>query len=97
MESVSVKVKQKLDEQKVPIQYWQWDDWWYPGHAVYVWCVSEWEMVPYAFPSGLAGMYEKLGVPFLYYMPYWCMDNHTHEKQYGARYFDTNNCTRGCY
>ena len=22
-------------------------------------------------------MYEKLAVPFLYYMPYWCMDNNT--------------------
>ena len=91
MEDVSVKVKTTLDAQKVPIKYWQWDDWcaratcsplnvapsqrsvslreedgegrraesrptvrWYPGHAVYVWCVEEWEMVDYAFPSGAA-------------------------------------------
>ena len=53
------------------------DDWWYPGHPVYVWCVSEWSMVDYAFPSGLEGMHAKLGLPFLYYMPYWCQDNHT--------------------
>ena len=77
MEDVSVAVKSKLDEQKVPVKYWQWDDWWYPGHAVYVWCVQEWEMVDYAFPSGLEGMHSKLGVPFLYYMPYWCQSNHT--------------------
>ena len=28
MEEVSVAVKASLDEQKVPIRYWQWDDWW---------------------------------------------------------------------
>ena len=77
MEQVAVAVKTQLDKQHVPIAYWQWDDWWYPGHAVYVWCVSEWEMIPAQFPSGLHGMHQKLGVPFLYYMPYWCMDNHT--------------------
>jgi hypothetical protein len=82
MEDVSVKVKSTLDEQKVPIKYWQWDDWWYPGHPVYVWCVQDWSMLEYAFPSGLAGMYEKLAIPFLYYMPYWCMDNHTHAESY---------------
>ena len=27
MEEVSVAVKAALDEQKVPIRYWQWDDW----------------------------------------------------------------------
>jgi hypothetical protein len=27
MEQVAIEVKQKLDEQKVPISYWQWDDW----------------------------------------------------------------------
>ena len=36
MEDVAVKVKSTLDEQHVPVKYWQWDDWWYPGHAVYV-------------------------------------------------------------
>ena len=38
-------------------------------------CVEEWEMLGGdvgGFPSGLAGMRSKLGVPFLYYMPYWC-------------------------
>eukprot|EP01047_Picozoa_sp_COSAG01_P042685 COSAG01_NODE_3740_length_5746_cov_2.375421_6_plen_295_part_00 len=39
--------------------------------------VQDWSMIPEQFPSGLGGMYEKLGVPFLYYMPYWCMDNNT--------------------
>ena len=77
MEEVAVAVKQSLDTQKIPIHYWQWDDWWYPGHAVYVYCVEDWSMLPGQFPSGLAGMYEKLAVPFLYYMPYWCMDNNT--------------------
>ena len=36
------------------------DDWWYPGHPVYVWCVREWAMVSDAFPSGLKGMHDKL-------------------------------------
>ena len=82
---------------------WLCADWWYPGHAVYVYCVQDWVMIPEQFPSGLvrptslscaflkaskctpnnvldgaqAGMYKKLDVPFLYYMPYWCMDNNT--------------------
>ena len=34
-------------------------------------------MLPEFFPSGLSGLYDKLKVPFLYYMPYWCMDNNT--------------------
>ena len=31
MEEVSLAVKASLDAQKVPVRYWQWDDWWYPG------------------------------------------------------------------
>ena len=81
MEDVAVAVKSALDKQKVPIKYWQWDDWWYPGHPVYVWCVADWSMLPDQFPSGLGGLYKKLDVPFLYYMPYWCMDNNTARTQ----------------
>ena len=66
MEEVAVAVQTALDQQHVPIRYWQWDDWWYPGHPVYVWCVENWEMIPDQFPSGLAGMHTKLGdMPFL--------------------------------
>ena len=44
---------------------------------MYVYCVQDWSMLPEFFPSGLSGLYDKLKVPFLYYMPYWCMDNNT--------------------
>ena len=94
MEDVAVEVKTALDTQKVPIRYWQWDDWWYPGHAVYVWCVADWSMIPEAFPSGLEGLYKKLGVPFLYYMPYWCMDNHTHAPKWS--FITTEDCGWEC-
>ena len=49
-----------------------WTRRWYPGHPVYVWCVSDWSMLDGSqggFPSGLEGMYSKLKVPFLMYMP----------------------------
>ena len=32
---------------------WLCSDWWYPGHAVYVYCVQDWVMLPEQFPSGL--------------------------------------------
>ena len=32
MEEVSLAVKAGLDDQNVPVKYWQWDDWWYPGY-----------------------------------------------------------------
>eukprot|EP00040_Diaphanoeca_grandis_P034999 m.218963 g.218963 ORF g.218963 m.218963 type:complete len:854 (+) comp33283_c0_seq1:365-2926(+) len=98
MEDVSVGVKKALDQQNVPIKYWQWDDWWYPGHAVYVWCVAEWDMVESSFPSGLAGMHTKLQVPFLYYMPYWCMNNHTTNtpSDQSWKYLTTENCGWDC-
>ena len=78
MEEVVVAVQQSLDAAGVPIGYWQWDDWWYPGKPVYVWCVSNWSMVKDQFPSGLAGVRAKLSssakhnMSMLYYMPYWC-------------------------
>lgn len=31
-------------------------------------------------------MHSQLGVPFLYYMPYWCMDNHTTNTPSGSKW-----------
>ena len=73
MEAAAVAVAAALRRDGVALAYWQWDDWWYPGEAVYVDCVDAWTMLPAAFPSGgLADMRRRLGVPFLLYMPYVC-------------------------
>ena len=75
MELAILATKRALDASEVPVRYWQWDDWWYPGAPVFVNCVDEWEMLPEAFPSGLEGVRAELdGAPFLYYMPYWCQN-----------------------
>jgi hypothetical protein len=60
MEQVAVAVKSKLDEQQVPIQYWQWDDWWYPGHPVYVYCVRPLQQNHHDQNPGLTEIYKCL-------------------------------------
>jgi hypothetical protein len=51
-------------------------------------------MVSYAFPSGLSGMYKALGVPFLYYMPYWCMGTQTNDPKW--KFLTVEDCGWGC-
>eukprot|EP00041_Stephanoeca_diplocostata_P024395 m.617139 g.617139 ORF g.617139 m.617139 type:complete len:972 (-) comp22517_c4_seq1:103-3018(-) len=75
-ESILSATAKDLHQADVPIRYWQMDDWWYPGDPkVWVNCVEEWKLIEQYFPSGLAGLNKELGVPFLLYVPFFCVEN----------------------
>lgn len=68
-------------------------------HPVYVVCVEEWEMLGGdvgGFPSGLAGMRSKLGVPFLYYMPYWCQSKNPYSNSTTYEMLTVEECGWEC-
>eukprot|EP01084_Bolivina_argentea_P025903 48162_1 len=78
-------VKANLDKQKIPIKYWQMDDWWYYGlhpkeyiNGPYwsgVKSVKHWDAPPAYYPGGIATLSKQLQVPLLLYGPYFSPDN----------------------
>eukprot|EP01084_Bolivina_argentea_P134748 237575_1 len=73
-------VKIKLDEQNIPIKYWQMDDWWYSGlYERKYWggvkAVKHWEPPANYYPGGLAALSDAIKVPLLLYAPYFSPDN----------------------
>eukprot|EP01084_Bolivina_argentea_P025902 48160_1 len=80
-------VKQKLDSQQIPIQYWQMDDWWYYGlHpdeyiAGPYWggngvkSVQHWNAPNEYYPGGIAALSHDIQLPLLLYAPYFSPDN----------------------
>jgi len=75
-EEVLPKVKQYHDELGVPFGHWQFDSWFYPkdgkvspgggGGAV-----TNWTSLDSVFPSGMAAIQEKLGVPIVMHNRQW--------------------------
>ena len=64
-------IKQNLTD-RIPIQYINYDSWWYiKGNDL---GVKSWTAQEDIFPSGMASLYSKTGLPVVAHNRYWATD-----------------------
>ena len=71
LQDTILTIKQNLTD-RIPIQYINYDSWWYiKGNDL---GVKSWTAQEDIFPSGMASLYNKTGLPVVAHNRYWATD-----------------------